>query len=299
MTGPRIASYEIGQVDIQGVAMTIGFIGLGNIGKPMAIRLLQLDEPVLVYDVARAPVDELVQLGAVAAADLAELAGKCRMIGICVRDEREVENLLHGGGLLDNAQADTVLAIHSTVSRDAVLRWHDAARLASLHLVDAPITGGASGAAAGTLCYMVGGAAPIVERCRPVFETSGNKVIHAGGVGAGIALKLCNNLMTYASFVAIHEAAKLAAGCGLATELLFEVGKSNGVVTPVMAAFISNRSQLQQKGPEALAAAFGPHAALGVKDLAAALQTAGQLGISLPAAQLNSELIEGVYLNRG
>jgi len=90
----------------------------------------------------------------------------------------------------------------------------------------------------------------------------------------------------------------LAAGCGLATELLFEVGKSNGVVTPVMAAFMTNRIQLQKKGPEALAAAFGPHAALGVKDLAAALQTAKKLGISLPATELNHELIEAVYLNR-
>ncbi len=277
--------------------MSVGFIGLGNIGKPMAMRLLSLKEPVLVYDVAPSPLAELAALGAQAAPNPKALARECRVIGLCVRDEQDVENLLSGDdGLLANARPNSVIAVHSTVSQAAVLRWAEQGRARDVHLIDAPITGGASGAAAGTLCYMVGGVTEIVDWCRPVFNTSGNKIIHAGITGAGIALKLCNNLMTYAAFTAIHEAAALAQASGLAVELLIEVGRANGVVTPQMEAFISNREKLAAQGPAALRQFSASFGALGRKDLAAALESAGQLGVSIPATAKIHELIEKVFM---
>lgn len=278
--------------------MAVGFIGLGNIGRPMAKQLLKLSEPVLVYDVVAAATAELTAIGAKAAASPAELVAQCRIVGICVRDDRDVDNLLYGSdGLFANAKADTVIAIHSTVAQDSILRWHrDATRL-GLHVIDAPITGGAAGAEGGTLCYMVGGDEAIVERCRPVFLCSGSKIVHGGAIGTGIALKLCNNLMTYAAFVAAHEGFKLARACGLAAEKLQEVGQANGVVTPQMAAFIGGRDALAHDA-ELLQKFFGPHAALGTKDLAAALQTAEKLSVHLPGAQKTAELIEDVFLDR-
>lgn len=278
--------------------MSIGFIGLGNIGKPMAKQLLKLSETVWVFDVVPAACAELAALGAQAALSPAELAKQCRIIGICVRDDKDVDSLLYGdGGIFANAAADTVVAIHSTVTQDAILRWHREGAALGLHVIDAPITGGGGGAEAGTLCYMVGGDAAILERCRPVFLCSGSKIVHGGAIGTGIALKLCNNLMTYAAFTAAHEGYKLAMACGLAPEKLTEVGQANGVVTPQMMAFLSGHLGLANN-PEQLYKFFAPHAALAKKDLGAALQSAEKLHVALPATQRNSELIEDVFLNR-
>src|SRR3546814_19735071 len=95
---------------------------------------------------------------------------------------------------------------------------------------------------------MVGGETSIVERLRPVFDCWANKIIHAGPTGCGIALKLCNNLMTYAAFAAIDEGVRLAKAGGLDPTLLIDVGRANGVVTPQMAAFFGNRSAERRVG---------------------------------------------------
>jgi 3-hydroxyisobutyrate dehydrogenase len=277
--------------------MGIGFIGLGNIGKPMARQLLKLDEEVWVYDLAAQPVAELAAQGAHAARDARELAGRCRMIGLCVREAADVEALLHGGGLLAAMAADAIIAVHSTVAQAAVLEWVAQARARGIHLLDAPITGGATAAESATLTYMVGGDAAIVERCRPVFMTSGAKLIHAGPAGSGILLKLCNNLMTYAAFAAMHEADRLARAGGLDPALLAEVGRSNGVVTAQMEAFMTNRAKLTSAGKQALQQVFAPFAALAGKDLAAALASARELQLQLPATERVAAIIEKVFLN--
>jgi len=278
--------------------MSVGFIGLGNIGKPIARQLLKLGEPVLVYDVAQPPVDELVRLGAQAARPAA-MARACRVVGLCVRNDGDVDSLLLGvDGLLQNMAAGGIIAVHSTVTQASILRWSREAAARQIHLIDAPITGGAAGAEAATLVYMVGGAAEVVERCRPIFATSGQRIIHAGPVGAGIALKLCNNLMTYAAFAAMHEADALARSGGLDPALLLEVGRANGVVTPQMEAFIGNRGKLAGQGAEALRKAFAPFAALGRKDLDAALTSAEKLGLQLPLTARAAEIIEAVFLDQ-
>lgn len=283
--------------------MAIGFIGLGNIGKPIARQLLKLGEPLWVRDVEVGPVAELVKLGARRAERPADIARNCRHVGICVRDDQDVEYLLYGSagvgpGLFESASAGTVIAVHSTVTYDSMMRWARHASARGIHLVDAPITGGAQGAEAGTLCYMVGGTSEVIERCRPVFATSGSKLVHAGATGAGIMLKLCNNVMTYSAFAAIDEAARLARAGGLTLEMLIEVGRSNGVVTPQMESFMNNREQLSAMGLETLVKAFAPFGALGRKDLAAALGSAKKLGIELPAAERVHEIIEDVFLAR-
>ncbi len=283
--------------------MSIGFIGLGNIGKPIAKHLLKLDEPLWVHDVAVGPVAELVALGARRAATPADLARECRHIGICVRDTIDVEQLLYGcagsgRGLLEQAQAGSVIAVHSTVTHEAMMRWARHASMRGIHLVDAPITGGASGAEDARLCYMVGASPELFERCKPVFATSSNKQIHAGDTGAGITLKLCNNVMTYAAFAAIDEASRLARAGGLTLEMLVEVGRANGVVTPQMEAFIGNRDGIAARGPEMLEKAFGLFGALGRKDLSAALESAEKLGVNMAASERVRDIIEDVFLAR-
>ncbi len=278
--------------------MSIGFIGLGNLGAPIARQLLKLGEEVVVLDVAEARVAELTDQGA-RAGSIRELAEGCRLIGLCVRDEPEVAGLLQGpAGLLAHLAADTIIAVHSTVTQAAILEWAQAARQRGVHLIDAPVTGGAAAAQAGTLTCMVGGEPAVVERCRPVFMSFAAKLIHAGPVGAGILLKLCNNLMSYAAFTAIHEAERLARAGGLDPALVLEVGRSNGVVTAQMEAFLGNRAKLIAAGPQVLQQMFAPFAALAQKDLAAALASARALGLELPGTQSVAEQIANVFLNQ-
>jgi 3-hydroxyisobutyrate dehydrogenase len=279
---------------------SVGYIGLGNIGKPAARHLIGERYLAHVYDIFPEPVKELAAAGAVGCDGVGQLARACEHIGICVRDESQVEALLYGEeGIFANAQTGTVLAIHSTVSRDAILQWAQAAREKQLTLIDAGISGGAQGAEAGTLVYMVGGDIETVERARPVFETSAASVIHAGELGAGMVLKLCNNLITYAQFMAMSEATRLAEACGMSADTLREVGKGNGVVNEQMHLFISNRNALSAGcSEEEMAAIFGPFGELGEKDLACALACAAQLQLDLPSTARLHESVYNLFVNK-
>jgi 3-hydroxyisobutyrate dehydrogenase len=280
--------------------MNVGYIGLGNIGKPCAQRLITGEFTAHVFDLYQPAVDELAAAGAVACASVAELAGACEHIGICVRDDAQVEELLYGAdGILANAGAGTVVAIHSTVTQANVLQWAAEAAQKSLVLIDAPITGGAHRAVDGTLCYMVGGDEAILERVTPVFKTSAEKVVHAGPLGSGIALKLCNNFIQYTEFVAMAEATRLAQACGLSVEVLRDVGLSNGVVNEQMHLFVTGRNSLVAScSAEEMDQFFGAMGRLGRKDLDCALSTAAERGVTLPTAEYVRDRIEDVFLAR-
>jgi 3-hydroxyisobutyrate dehydrogenase len=262
----------------------------------MAKNLLGEAFDVLVYDVAATPIKELVGLGA-RSASLAEMAQQCDVIGICVRDNNDVESLLYGEqGLLAHGAPGTVFAIHSTVTQQALKQWAADAAEQQLVVVDAPITGGAHGAEAGELVYMVGADAATLERCRAVFNTSAKSIVHAGQLGAGIALKLCINMMTYSSFIAVLESTRLAQAAGLDPEVLYRVGQANGVIGDFNHRFISNRAAVFDGcDPATAQAIFEPFGKLGEKDLDAALETAAALGLDLPAASINRRLIMGTF----
>jgi len=278
----------------------IGFIGLGNIGKPMAKHLLKGDFHVYVYDVFEKPRQELEKLGATAVSNPKEMFQACDYVGLCVRDGKDVESLLYGAdGILENSKTGTVIAIHSTVHRSEILKWNAEGKAKNITIIDAPITGGAGGAEQAKLCYMVGADAATLEKCRPVLETSADKIIHAGEVGIGIVLKLCNNLITYAQFTAVAEASKLAKSCGLSETVLREVGKSNGVINEQMHTFISGRNGcLASCTPEQMEQIFGPFAKLGEKDLDCALAAAQEAGLQLRSTELVRKMITDVYLGK-
>lgn len=283
--------------------INIGFIGLGNIGKPMAKHLITNQHPLFVYDVSAKAVGSLVDEGAIASASSVELAKNCSYIGICVRDDADVQALLYGAqgddGMLDAAMPGTVIAIHSTVTQAGLLKWAADAVIKGISILDAPISGGASGAEAGTLCYMVGGDEALLDRILPFIETSADKVVHAGALGSGIALKLCNNLITYAEFTAMSEATRLAEACGLSADILREVGKSNGVINEQMHRMISNRNVLAAScSEEQIEEIFGPFGRLGEKDLQCAIETAKALGVKLPATELVKTMINDVFINK-
>jgi 3-hydroxyisobutyrate dehydrogenase len=275
----------------------VGFAGLGNIGKPMARNLIDERFDLCVYDVVAEPVQELASLGARVARDPGALARAGEIIGVCVRDDAQVEVLLLGtGGLLASAEAGTVVAVHSTV-RPATVR--DLAAVGcerGVHVIDAPITGGAPGAAARTLTYMVGGDADLLERCRPVFETSARTIVHTGSLGTGMWMKLCNNLMTYQGFQAAFEATLLAKAGGLSFEVFEEVTTSNGNLNDQMRAFLGLRRALEARAEdENLRQLVAGFAALAEKDLSIALESASELGLDLPGTGECRENMARVY----
>ena len=278
----------------------VGYIGLGNIGKPCARRLVGDRYRAHVYDIKAKAVQELAAAGAVGCASAAEVAQNCTQIGICVRDEAQVESLLYGGeGIFAQAAAGTLVAIHSTVTRAAILKWAAEAEEQGVRLIDAGISGGAQGAETGTLVYMVGGDEKTLAEARPVFKTSGEQVIHAGPIGSGMVLKLCNNLIQYMGFMAMSEATRLANACGLSADLLHAAGQPNGVVNDNMLKFVSGRNALAANcTAEQLEGIFGPFGKLGEKDLDCALDCAEQLGVELPAAAGLRRSIYDLFVNR-
>ena len=279
------------------MTMTVGFIGLGNIGFPMAQNIVDSQFDTIVYDVFDEPKHRLAEKGAKAAATPADVAKVAEIIGLCVRDDNDVNNVLYGDdGLFENGIANSIIAIHSTVAQESVLRWADDAKKYNMHIVDAPITGGAHGAEEKNLCYMLGGSEEVLKRLEPVISTSAKKIVHAGPTGSGIALKLCNNMINYSAFAAIDEAVRLAESCGLNPELVYEVGEANGIVTDLMKRFMTGREGFKPVlSDEEFAGVFGPFEKLAEKDLDAALQTAEAKNINLPATKKLRELIHGIF----
>ncbi len=279
------------------MALRAGFIGLGEMGAPMARWLVEKSLETAVYDLRPESVEELRKAGARPAASCRELAGQADVIGVCVRDDADVRAAVLGpDGALAGASAGAIVALHSTIRPSTVLEVARAASQRGVGVVDAPITGGAAGARNGTLCYMVGGEAELVERCRPVFETSASRIVHTGALGTGAATKLCNNLMTYLSFLSAFEATHLADCAGLSRDALFEVTRANGNLTDPMRAYLGLHAAAAERGEdESFQAMLRGYTELAEKDLAVTLEFAREQGVALPGAALCQQLMARVY----
>ena len=274
-----------------------GFVGLGNIGKPMARRLVAGGLETTVFDVVPAAVDELVAAGARRAACAREVAAAADVVGLCVRDDADVRAVVLGpDGLLASAVPGLVVAIHSTVLPRTVCEMGEAAAARGVGVVDACVTGGAAGAEQGRLTYMVGGEAAYVERCRPVFATCAAKIVHTGALGTGTATKLCNNLMTYLGFLAAFEATLLARRSGLSQEALEEVTRANGNMTDQMHMFLRlHRLPAEQRKEPGFQQMLLGFTTLAEKDLAVTLAFAREHGVALPGTGLCQQLMARVY----
>ncbi len=274
-----------------------GFIGLGNIGKPMAERLVAAGIPTTVYDVAALAIGDLAAAGAKPAGSAREVAAASDVIGVCVRDDAEVRTVLTGtDGILADARPGSVVAIHSTVLPRTVVELGKLAAGRGVGLVDACITGGQAGARQGTLTYMVGGSTADLERCRPAFATSAAKIVHCGELGRGAAVKLCNNLMTYLGFLAAFEATLLASGAGVSQQVLEEVTRSNGNLNDQMLAFLAlHKLPAAQRNDAGMQEALRSFTTLAEKDLALTLEFAREHGVALPGTGLCQQLMARVY----
>lgn len=203
----------------------IGFIGLGIMGRPMAQHVLNAGFPLVVHSRSRPPVDALVELGASAASNPAELAEQCEIVITCLpEDETVLQIWLHSDHAALPALREGSIGIDmSTVSPRTARVLSEQAQGRGVSFLDAPVTGGQWGAEAGTLCIMAGGDADAFERAVPVFETFGKKVIHVGESGMGQTMKLTNQIAVSVTMQAVSEALLFGEQAGLDPKVIVDV----------------------------------------------------------------------------
>jgi len=263
----------------------IGWIGLGNIGLPMARRLVGQGFDVTVCGhVRRGPVEEMKRAGAKEVGSPRELAEVCEVIFSMVRDVPQTEEVLFGGnGLWEGLRRGQVLILSSTLSPDFCRRIAERAEQEKgIPVLDAPVSGGPWGAEAGTLTFFVGGDEAVYRRCRPILEAMGRNIFYLGRNGTGQVAKLANNLMLWANTLAAKEAAALAERAGLDRETLFETIK----VSTGDSWAVRNWEALM----DLLATTETPVLELIYKDMELALEFARHSGLRLPLAGLISQL---------
>ena len=208
----------------------IGFIGLGNMGLPMALNLLKAGHQVEGFDVFGAAVEKLVAAGGVSAGSIKIAAARGDVVITMLPAGKEVREVYLGpGGVIENANAGTLLIDCSTIDVETARAVAQAAEGRGLPMVDAPVSGGVGGAQGATLTFMVGGSENAFARARPLMEPMGKTIVHAGGAGNGQAAKICNNMILGVSMIAVSEAFVLAEKLGLDAQKLFDIAsKSSG-----------------------------------------------------------------------
>ncbi|WP_370591211.1 NAD(P)-dependent oxidoreductase [Saccharopolyspora montiporae] len=266
-----------------GEPAAVGFVGLGNIGADMAANLVTWPGGVWVHDLAPEPVEQLRRRGARVARDLDELARRTELICIMVRDDAQVRAVLDR--LLPAMSAGHVVAVHSTVAPDTPAELAAAAADRGVQLVDAPVSGGAPGAADGSLAIMVGGLDEAFAACRKPLGLMGSEVVHAGPIGAGTRMKLARNLLHFVAFTAVGEAQRLAEAAGLDLLALGRIVRHTDAITGGPGAIMHRPTAAPIPDGDPWAEIVEHVRTLGEKDLGFATELARQLGVDVPLAE--------------
>jgi 3-hydroxyisobutyrate dehydrogenase len=264
---------------------TIGFIGLGLMGGPMTRRLLGAGRHVVVWNRSPDKLAPLIAEGALPAASAADLAARATIVLLCVSDTRAVEAVAFGPqGVAEGLKPGSLVVDHSSIEPDATRRM--AARLRAERQggwIDAPVSGGVPGAAAGTLAIMAGGEASEVERVRPLLAPLYARLTHMGPVGAGQTTKLCNQLIVGCAMAAIAEMTRLALDSGIDAAKLPECFKGG----------FADSVPLQLFQPRMVARKFAPpigHVSTLMKDLDTILALGRETRTALPMASTAAAL---------
>jgi 3-hydroxyisobutyrate dehydrogenase-like beta-hydroxyacid dehydrogenase len=266
--------------------LRLGYIGLGNMGAPMAKRLVDWPGGVIVYDVRAEAMTPLAEAGASLADSVADVA-TADIISVTVLDDGQVRQVV--GELAAHAKPGTVIAIHSTISDTTAAELADELKQQGIHIVDAPVSGGGGAAEKGELATMVGAEREVYERIKPAFKQWASLVIHAGEPGAGTRMKLARNMLTFTSYTAACEAMKLAEAAGLDLQALGRVVRHTDALTGGPGAIIV-RDDMKDLQPEHfLYQPFLHTRGLGEKDLSLALALGEAVSVDLPLAQMAFE----------
>ncbi len=208
----------------------IAFIGLGNMGGPMAKNLLKAGHELVVFDLSQTAVQALTDAGARAAGSANECVQGAEVVISMLPASRHVEGLYLGeDGLLGAMAAETLVIECSTIAPESARKVAAAAREAGVRMIDAPVSGGTGGAVAGTLTFIVGGQTADLDAARPLLEKMGRNIFHAGDSGAGQVAKICNNMLLGILMAGTAEALSLGVKNGLDPKVLSDIiAKSSG-----------------------------------------------------------------------
>ena len=266
-------------------ALRLGFIGLGLMGKPMAGHLLKAGFPLTVHNRSRDAVAELVAAGAQEAHSPKEVAAQSDIVFTCLPDSPDVEQVVLGpNGIMDAAHPGLIVVDHSTIKPATARKIAEVLTASGISFVDAPVSGGQLGAQNGTLTIMIGGDAAALERARPAMQAYGKAITHIGASGAGQVAKACNQIMVAAQMSAMAE-------------LLIFARKADVDPRKVVEAIRGGAAQcwtLDNKPQRLFAGNRQPgfKAHMQAKDLHIVMDSAGELGIPLPATEVNARLYD-------
>ena len=257
----------------------IGFIGLGIMGKPMALNLLKAGFDVTVYNRTETKTEEPVSQGATKADTPAEAAARSTVIITIVSDTPDVESVILGeNGVIEKVQPDSVVIDMSTISPESTRNIAARLREKGAHMLDAPVSGGEQGAIDGTLSIMVGGENEIFTRCLPVLESMGKNIIHTGPNGMGQTVKLVNQILVSGTLNSVAEALIFARKSGVDLEKTIDAVKGGAAAS----------WQLTNLAPKITERDFSPGFMIDlmVKDLNLVTGSSDEMGITLPVTTM-------------
>jgi len=265
----------------------IGFIGLGVMGNPMAKNLLKAGHHLIVYDIIKAKVEDLVQAGAEAAQNCRDAASRGDVIILMLPDSPEVEAVMRGEeGVLAGARPGALIIDMSSISPLVDIALEKKAREQNLRMIDAPVSGGEPGAIAGTLAIMVGGDEAAFAEAQEILHVMGKSVVRVGAIGAGQFTKLANQILVGVHLQAMSEALVFAQKAGLDVQKVYEAVRGG----------LAGSHVLDAKTPLVLKRNFAPgfRIRLHIKDLKNALIAGRELGIPFACHRPRPSLLRGV-----
>jgi 3-hydroxyisobutyrate dehydrogenase-like beta-hydroxyacid dehydrogenase len=269
-----------------------GFIGLGTMGRPMATRLLAAGHAVTVWARRAEAMAPLVDAGAAAGASAAEVAAASDVVITMVTNTQAVEDVVLGErGIIHGARPGALVIDHSTIAPDGARRIAGALRARGIDMLDAPVSGGAAAAEAGTLAVMVGGSTAALDRARPLLACYAQRVVHIGPIGAGQVAKACNQICTIVNQLGAAEAMLLAERAGV---------DPRAVQRALMGGFAASR-MLELQAPKMIARDFEGRieSRLHHKDIHIVLDLARALGIELPASLAAAAVLDDLQRRGG
>lgn len=274
------------------MADTVGFIGLGLMGRPMAKNLLKAGFPLVVHSRSQGPVDDVVAAGAQRATSPADVAGRATRIFTMVPDSPDVERVLEGpDGVFTALQPGTIIVDCSSIAPGVARRLAERAASLGATMLDAPVSGGEIGAVSGTLSIMVGGDAGAFATMKPMFDAMGNpeKVIRIGDAGAGQLCKVCNQMVIGGALAVVSEAFALARKAGVDPAKVREA---------LLGGFAASRV-LEVHGERILKENYKPgfRSALYGKDYRIAASTLAQHNVPAPVSAVIHQLVSALIAN--
>lgn len=263
--------------------LKVGYIGLGLMGKPIALNIMKNGFPLIVHNRSQSAVDELVSKGAIRASSPEEVAKQVDVVFTNLPDSPDVEKVILGEhGILAGAQKGLIVVDNSTIKPAVARMISEKLKEKGVHSLDAPVSGGEIGAQNGTLTIMVGGSPSVLETVMPIFKAMGKTVTHVGDSGAGQIAKAANQIMVAAQMVAMGELLIFAQKAGANPQKVIEAIKGGAaqcwtldVKTPRL--FSGNRTP-------------GFKAQMQAKDMNIVMETAREFGIPLPSAAIDAQL---------